>query len=435
MYPGQSMNTPLSSAQLHSGILNQAINQVLLQQIAKSKGLSVSDDEIGVERNKAMGQIKDELSLPPTATESDVTAKLSAIGQSLDTILPEKTLREQALQDKYGAAVQRLAAPSDAAVDTYYTGVHTQHILVSNTTRPDAQALQQAQQIIAQLNKGADFATLAKQYSDDPVTKAKGGDDGFVDGQSGNTDEFMNAARALKPGTYTQTPILSPQLGYYVIKNLGTRDDHPKDFAAKKADYVKQIADAATQKIRTADLDAATKAMNVVVTDPELKGNWLMMQAYKNATNGKPSDADLNTTLAAYDAALKTASSDKVAEIQAQRGMIFGLLNKPDDQLAAFLAEEQAYGNNDPDVALQLGDLYKKKSDSADALKWYQIASTNSYDNVGTHMQLQTDYKALDQPALATQEAKWVSDYNARNKSAQGMPSFGGGAPISVTPH
>jgi len=428
---GQSgMSGPLSSGELHATALNQAVNAVLVLQLAKKRGLTVTDADTQAEKAKWMDKIKEELGLSPNATDAQVESNLQKVGQSVDRLVPQDRLANAALSDKYNALVQKLATPSPEKVGEFYTGLHTEHILISNKSRPDAQALDQAKQIIATLNKsnGTNFEALAKQYSDDPGTKAKGGDDGFVTGQTGYVDEFMNAAHALKAGQWTQAPVLAPQFGYFVIKLLATRDDKPKDFATKQSDYIKQIASTNAEKLQQADLEAAQKTMKVDVVDPQLKADWSLMNAFKQAgqTGGKPAAAVLNTVVANYTSALKVVKdSTSIEQMRAQLGILYRMLDRPADELTAFLSALNAAGGADPDLAMQIGDVYKKQANTALALQYYQTASKYSYDNLGVHMQLAQDFKDLKQTDLAQKEQKWITDYNARQKSESPMSGLG----------
>ena len=71
------------------------------------------------------------------------------------------------------------------------------------------------------LAKGADFAALAKQYSEDPGSKDKGGDLGFF-AKDAMVKPFADAVFALKVGETTKTPVLS-QFGYHIIKKTGDK--------------------------------------------------------------------------------------------------------------------------------------------------------------------------------------------------------------------
>jgi len=85
--------------------------------------------------------------------------------------------------------------------------VHARHILVPTE--------EEAKKIIDELNKGGDFAALAKAHSTDSGA-AQGGDLGFFK-KGDMVPEFAAAAFALKAGEYTKTPVKT-QYGYHVIK-------------------------------------------------------------------------------------------------------------------------------------------------------------------------------------------------------------------------
>jgi peptidyl-prolyl cis-trans isomerase C len=93
------------------------------------------------------------------------------------------------------------------------------HILLKNEA--DAKA------VIAELDKGADFAKLAGKRSTGP-SAVSGGDLGwFKAGQM--VKPFSDAAAKLKKGTYTKTPVKT-QFGWHVIKLEDTRLVDPPKF-------------------------------------------------------------------------------------------------------------------------------------------------------------------------------------------------------------
>lgn len=93
------------------------------------------------------------------------------------------------------------------ALDPKREEVRARHILVK--TRAEAMI------IIADLEKGADFVTLAKAKSTGPSGR-NGGDLGFfADGQM--VPPFSKVAFALKAGEYSRTPVKT-QFGWHIIK-------------------------------------------------------------------------------------------------------------------------------------------------------------------------------------------------------------------------
>ncbi|MGC9162807.1 MAG: peptidylprolyl isomerase [Thiomonas sp.] len=97
------------------------------------------------------------------------------------------------------------------------TEYKAQHILVPSE--------KEAQDIIAQLKKGAKFSELAKKYSKDTGSAANGGDLGWSS-PANYVPPFAKALESLKPGQYTQTPVQS-QFGWHIIKLDATRPAKP----------------------------------------------------------------------------------------------------------------------------------------------------------------------------------------------------------------
>ena len=83
-----------------------------------------------------------------------------------------------------------------------------------------------AKGIIAQLGKGANFATLAKKDSMDPGSAANGGELGDWFSASTMVPEFGQALAKLKKGEYTKEPVKT-QYGWHVIQLEDVRDQAP----------------------------------------------------------------------------------------------------------------------------------------------------------------------------------------------------------------
>ncbi len=79
---------------------------------------------------------------------------------------------------------------------------------------------------------GADFAALARQYSEDKKTKDKGGDLGKVSEKSRlfGSPEFWRKALKMKPGEVSTVPIKTPRGGFHIIKVTGQKERAPLPF-------------------------------------------------------------------------------------------------------------------------------------------------------------------------------------------------------------
>lgn len=124
-----------------------------------------------------------------------------------------------------------------------------------------------AQEVEAQLKKGANFADLAKKYSTDS-TAEKGGDLGWFD-KGKMVPEFDKAAFALKDGEVSG--IVKSNFGYHIIKVIGHRPAGYVPFDEVKEQIKAAILPGkqqeAFQKIKT-DLKKNAK---IEIKDPSYK--------------------------------------------------------------------------------------------------------------------------------------------------------------------
>jgi len=82
------------------------------------------------------------------------------------------------------------------------------------TAAAKAEALARAESVLVQLHHGADFATLARRYSQDPGTRDQGGDLGWFR-RGTMVDAFDRVAFNLRPGEISE-PVETP-FGYHLI--------------------------------------------------------------------------------------------------------------------------------------------------------------------------------------------------------------------------
>ncbi len=133
---------------------------------------------------------------------------------------------------------QAPAPVTDAEVQQYYQQhlkdyqvdeqVKVRHILIavsSQDPKADAAAKSKAQSILDQLHHGADFAKLAKENSDDPGSKAQGGELGWI--KHGVTvPEFDQMAFALQPGQ--TSGLVRTKFGYHIIQTEEKQSAHTR---------------------------------------------------------------------------------------------------------------------------------------------------------------------------------------------------------------
>ncbi len=135
-------------------------------------------------------------------------------------------------------------------------------------------AKDKAKDIIEKLKKGADFATLAKENSDDELTASKGGSLGKVN-RDDVSEEVFNALRSLKDGAYSTTPV-ETTTGYYIL--FRTSQDEKKELDDKLKEEIKQTIADETLKSNTSYKYTAMKALReknkADIKDSELKDSY-----------------------------------------------------------------------------------------------------------------------------------------------------------------
>lgn len=114
--------------------------------------------------------------------------------------------------------------------------VKTAHILVAfkgasgadkSVTRSEEEALKRAEEALGKLNQNKpefSFENLAKEYSDDPSNKDKGGViDQYIDEKAGFAQEYKDASLALTKADQI-SPITKSPFGFHIIKSLEVKE-------------------------------------------------------------------------------------------------------------------------------------------------------------------------------------------------------------------
>ena len=158
----------------------------------------------------------------------------------------KKAIDQGVTEDKLKAAYEGLKSQPGFAFEE----TKAAHILVADEA--------QAQEIVKQLQGGADFATLAKEKSTDPSAKANSGDLGYFRREA-MVPEFAEAAFTIEPGKIGDKPVKS-QFGWHVIRVEDRRQGAPT-FEEKAPELREQLS----REIVTALLADVRKGATVEV--------------------------------------------------------------------------------------------------------------------------------------------------------------------------
>ncbi|QAV25982.1 peptidylprolyl isomerase [Neobacillus thermocopriae] len=141
----------------------------------------------------------------------------------------------------------------------YKPKVKASHILVDDEKT--------AKDIKAKLEKGEDFAELAKEYSKDTGSAQNGGDLGWF-GPGKMVEEFEKAAYALKVGEISDP--VKTQFGYHIIKVTDKEEKKSFDEMKEEIEFEVKKSKLDTSKVQS-KLDELMKEANVDIKDKSLK--------------------------------------------------------------------------------------------------------------------------------------------------------------------
>lgn len=214
---------------LKEQILNNMIDDKLVYAQATIDSIQVSDDEINQRVDYQVNYF---------IQQYGSRERLEQIyGMSLEKIKRElrdevrKNIMIQKLQQKKFGDVDVSRREVEDFFDTYKDSigiipekVQISHILkipeASEATKEKYRAFAQA--ILDSIKAGADFATMAKKYSEDPSSAKNGGDLGFVK-RGVFYPEFESAAFALQPGELSD--VVETPVGFHIIQLLEKRGE------------------------------------------------------------------------------------------------------------------------------------------------------------------------------------------------------------------
>ncbi|KNZ68901.1 PpiC-type peptidyl-prolyl cis-trans isomerase [Thermincola ferriacetica] len=238
--------------------LDQMIDQLLIKQAAEKEGVAPSDAEV----QKRFDEIKKRFK-----SEKEFEDALKNYNYTEEEL--KEYIAQQAMTDALFQKVTKDVKVTEEDMKKYYEErkdsfkepekIKARHILIKFDTanekvgRKEEEAKKMAEELIAKLNNGADFAELAKEKSEDPGSKNDGGllkdpmgSDYFARGVM--VKEFDDAAFALKKGEITKKPVKT-QFGYHIIKVEDKKPEKQKTYEEAKEQIKKDLPNTRKQEV------------------------------------------------------------------------------------------------------------------------------------------------------------------------------------------
>jgi peptidyl-prolyl cis-trans isomerase D len=283
---------PLVASEFENSVRRALIVEKL--RAAITEWLSISDKEVEQEYRRRNEKVKlavvalrtDSFKPDVSASDADVAAYFEA--HKDDFKVPEKRKLKFLLIDADAIRAKTVIPPADVEraynenIEQYSTPeqLRASHILLRTEGKDEAAVKAAAEDVLKQAKSGADFAALAKKYSDDEGTKEKGGDLDFF-GRGRMVPEFDTAAFAMKPGEISD--LVKTQYGFHIIKLVDKKGGTTKTIDEVRQQLTDQLSfEKAQQEVQTvagrlasqltkpADLDTVAKAQGLTVQETGL---------------------------------------------------------------------------------------------------------------------------------------------------------------------
>ncbi|MFV8785444.1 peptidylprolyl isomerase [Aerococcus urinaeequi] len=244
-------------AELKSTYGNTVLQELIMEEVFVNE---VGDDRAKELKEEATTEV--ETLIAAYGGEDEFNTVLASSGFSDREDYEHQVYYYKLMSESVSKYIEVTDEEIQTAYDDYTPSFTASHILVDDEKT--------ANDLIAQLDDGADFAELATENSTDTASAEKGGSLGEVNADSGLDETFFAAAQELAEGEYTTTPV-ETDFGYHIIK----MDEKPeKGSLEDETEQLKEsiIAEKLTDSTLVAGIvsDIMT-AHNIDIKDDDLK--------------------------------------------------------------------------------------------------------------------------------------------------------------------
>ena len=243
--------SPLELAKARLQVLDSLIQNEVLYQKAEKEGTIPSDDDVTVEFNKqktASGKSADQIAKDMEASGLTDASAREAI---------KKQLAIQRLIDKVTGKIE---PPKDSEIDAFYNGnkdafvnkrgaklaaivIDPANSGEGDTTTNEQEAVLKGNEIIKQLQQGADFASIAREKSEDQ-SKLQGGDLGYIsEDEMKQTFPPQVAARIMDPRFTVGQILPTPMQGKFYIFKLQERNEKDENLTLESPGVRQKVTD------------------------------------------------------------------------------------------------------------------------------------------------------------------------------------------------
>lgn len=249
-----------NNAEQRLEVERQIIVGLIQQELIRQEGVKLKIRITSAQIQQQLQQVRSQFQ-----TEQQFQEALRA-NQLTETSLREQLESQVLLEQVRGRVTANVAATEQEIRAAFGDGsafqeIKVRHILftVQQGANP-APAKKEAEAALAQLKAGADFAALAKKQSDDPGSKDKGGDLGYITRQTNFDQTFLAAAFKLKKGELSG--LVQTSFGFHIIR---VDDVRKKTLEQMRAQLTQQITQQKQQQAFQGFVAQRIKSYDIVV--------------------------------------------------------------------------------------------------------------------------------------------------------------------------
>jgi len=221
--------------------LEQLVTNELLVQEAKNRGIEVSNEEMNNIFDQQVNALKQQNNLNDEQLEKAIQQQGFESMEQYKNMFFENNMNGF-LVNKLREEVVNEIEVTDSEAEDFYNNNQEQfetaaqkrvsHILFDEKEK--------AEEVLTEINNGADFAEMAKEHSTGP-TAEDGGDLGFITAEERGLDAtFRDAAMSLDVGELSSEPV-ETQFGFHLIKVTESREAGIRDFEEVSSQIKSQL--------------------------------------------------------------------------------------------------------------------------------------------------------------------------------------------------
>lgn len=247
----ESKLSPLELAGARLQVLQTLIEQEVMFQKAEKDNLVPTEDQITAEINKQKTQ---------SGKSADQIAKEMADSGITEAALRESAKKSLAIQSLVDKVTGQIQPPKDSEIEAFYNGnkeafvkkrgVKLAAIVIDpsnsgegDTTVDEQSAIVRGNEIVKQLQSGVDFASVAREKSEDQ-SRFQGGDLGYVSEQDMKQNFPAQVTQILMSPETPVGKILSvPMMGKFYILKLQERSDQDEAVTLESPGIRQQVTD------------------------------------------------------------------------------------------------------------------------------------------------------------------------------------------------